>query len=187
MTDAQLQGIAAQALNLAKRDLERHRFNFLLAAYHECDEKKLYRMSEVEALLIERLGESWLNHGKTKDIGFQLLRLAVDTLPPDAVVFAFACNSFKPTPKLQAMTRAQQVELIKAGHDRHNQAVKEGLMSVCDALTVTVQTPERVCLYRQNMDRHHEPEGKPDTLFFPQAEFGGRLKMYGAKSDAVSQ
>jgi hypothetical protein len=178
MTDAQLEGIAAQALNMAKRDMERRSFNFLLASCH--DGAGLYRMSKVEALIIERLGEDWLNHGETKDAGFRVLRKAVDLMPPEAVVFVTATNAFKPTAKLQALTKAEQTKLLNGGHSRHHQAVKEGLLEIADSLTATVQTPERVCWYVQTVD-HGWLVGKPEVRFASQAEFDGRLKMFGSK------
>jgi hypothetical protein len=187
MTDAQLQGIGAQALNMAKRDIEQGSFNFLLASYHECDETKLHRMPDVEALIIERLGKDWLNDGRAKDIGFRLLRMAVDLMPPDAVVFVTLCNSFGPTAKFHELTPAQQTELIEAGHNRHHQAVKEGLMDRYDILLATVQTPERVCMYRQVLDERGEFSGKPETRCGPQKGFGGRLKMFGKGKYAFSE
>ena len=185
MTDAELQGIAAQSLNMAKRDLARGRFNFLLAAYNLCDTPPLHRMDKIEALVIERLGENWLNSGRTKNIGFQTLRIAVDLLPPDAVVIVTMCNGFSLTAKFWELTPAQQRELHNATHDRHHEAVKEGLMDVCDVLLATVQTPERVCMYQQNLDRRGEFTGRPETKCFPQEGFDGRLKMYGKHYDPV--
>ena len=61
MTDQILEGIAAQAFNMARLELERRKFNFLLASYHESDGKKLYRMSKIEAFIVQQLGEGWLN------------------------------------------------------------------------------------------------------------------------------
>ena len=186
LTDAELQGIAAQASNMAKRDLEQGSFNFLLAVYHGSDQIKLHRMSEVEALIIERLGKNWLNSGKTKDIGFQMMRLVADVLPPEAFVFVAVANGFSATAKLYELPKAQQTELLNGPHDRHHQAVKEGLLDVCDILIATVQTPERVCVYEQKLDRYGEPTGKPATRYFPQEKFGGRMKMFGSEH-AVTQ
>ena len=50
MTDPELQGIAAQAHNMAKRDLQLGQFNFLVAAY--CAGERLHRMRQVEALIV---------------------------------------------------------------------------------------------------------------------------------------
>jgi len=186
MTDAELQGIAAQSLNMAKRDLGRGGFNFLLAAYNLCDQPPLHRMDKIEALVIERLGENWLNNGRTKDIGFAVLRQCIDTLPPDAVVVVTMCNGFSLTAKAQELSRAELMKLVNdSNHDRHHEAVKEGLMEVCDVLLATVQTRERVCMYQQRLDRRGEFLGKPDTKCFPQEGFEGRLKMFGKHYDPL--
>lgn len=179
MTDAELQGVAAQALNLAKRDMQQNKFNFLLASYHVGDVPPLHRMQKVEALIIEKLGEDWLNNGKTKDAGFRMLRFCIDVLPPDAVVFVTAANRFQPTAKFETLTEVQRQELLDAGHDRHNQAAKEGLLELHDCLCAIAQTPTRVCNYMQDFLCGH-PVGNPDTSFFPQANFDGRIKMFGA-------
>jgi hypothetical protein len=177
MTDAELQGVAAQVLNMAKRDIERGRFNFLFAAYHVSDTPPLHRMEKIEALVVERLGEDWLNSGEAKDIGFHVLRLAVDMLPPDAVVIATGANSFKATPRLRALPEARQRALLNGGHDKQHQAVAEGLLEVCDAIVAIVQTKERVLQYVQEIGPHG-PTGKPDAQFYPQADFSGRMKMF---------
>ena len=184
MTDAQLHGIAAQAINMAKRDLERGDFNFLLASYDEGDHK-LFRMTKIEELIIERLGENWLNSGRTKDIGLGLLRVCVDMMPPGAVIFACGTNQFRPTAKFHELPVEEQEKLVNGCHDRHHEAVKKGLLEMHDALTVVAQTPERVCLYHQDI-AHGRPVGKPDLHFVPQEEFGGRLKMFGEDKHAVT-
>ena len=180
MTDAELEGIAAQACNMAKRDLDQIGFNFLLAAYHD-DEHKLHRMDSIEALIIERLGEDWLNSGKAKDAAFQMLRVAVDLLPPDAFVFVCIANGFSPTAKFYALPKEKQAEILQAGHDRHHLAVKEGLFEVCDILAATAQTPERVCMYNRKLDRRTKDfaEEPPQSWCVPQEQFGGRMKMFG--------
>jgi hypothetical protein len=177
MTDAQLQGVGAQALNMAKRDREKGSFNFLLASYHESDTPPLHRMDRIEALIIERLGEDWLNHGSTKDLGFYVLRLAVNTMPPDAVVIVTGCVAFNPTGKFHKLPPAEQATLFNAGHDIHEKAVQDGLLRSCDILLATVQTPERVCLYQQEITQRVGPV----TRFMNQTEFGGRLKMFGVE------
>lgn len=174
MTDAELKGIAAQALNLAKLDRERGQFNFLLASYHEGE--GLHRMTKIEATIIQMLGEEWMNSGARKDIGFGIIRLATAILPPDALVFVTAANGFAPTAKFHALPLDQQKALIDAGHDRHHEAAKEGFFELHDIWAVVAQTAERVCLYEQA----NEPDAKPHCRFCPQDEFGGRMKVYGA-------
>lgn len=179
MTDKQLEGLGAQAANMAKRDMEQREggFHFLLATYHD-EDKQLHRMTRIEALIVERLGENWLNNGRAKDIGFGVLRIAIDHLPPDAVIFATIVNRFTPTAAFRQLSHEQQTELLDSPHNRHHEAVREGLLEVCDALTATVQTPSRVCFYWQNF-AHGQPVGKPETTFANQDQFDGRLKMFG--------
>lgn len=183
ITDPELKGLGAQALNLVKRDLEQGTFNFLLAAYHIGE--RLYRLKKVEALIIERLGEDWLNSGSKKDIGFHILRMAVQVAPPDAAVFATVANAFTPTERFLALPVSQRHELLDAGYDRHHRAVAEGFLTVGDALCAIVQTPERVCQYTQDL-QGGQPKGKPRSLILPQANFSGRLKMFGTE-DAISR
>ena len=179
MTDAALQGLAAQALNMARRDVEQSdEFNFLLAAYNASNTPPFFRLRRIEALVVERLGKDWLNSGRTKDIGFDLLRLAVKILPPDAIVFVTAANAFKTTDKLAALPAAEQLALLRASHARHHQAAKEGLMEVHDSIVALAQTPTRICQYMQRV-HHGAFVGKPETKFFPQEDFHGRMKMYG--------
>jgi hypothetical protein len=186
MTDEELKGIAAQALNMAKRDLERKRFNFLLAVYHERDTHKLHRMEKVEKFIISKLGENWLNQGKTKDLGFGLIRGAVNFMPPDAVVFVTVCNMFTPTEKFNKLPVAEKKKLMDEGHDRHHEAVREGLLTLSDALLAMAQTPQRICIYQQAISEK-EFIGQPETKFMPQEDFGGRLKMFGKESEWTNQ
>jgi hypothetical protein len=187
LSDEELKGIAAQALNMAKRDAERGEFNFLLAVYNLGDVPPLMRMSKIEALIIQRLGEDWLNHGRTKDVGFGVLRECIDMKPPDAVVFVTICNGFAPTKKLLALSVAEQKKLVDAGHNAHHQAVKDGLLTVSDVLVAIAQTPERVCQYHQKLDEHKRLTGQPEADCSPQENFDGRLKMFGKHYDAISQ
>jgi hypothetical protein len=183
LTDAELQGLGAQALNMAKRDIEKGDFNFLLAAYNESDQPRLHRMKQIETLIIERLGEDWLNHERSKDTGFAVLRIAVSLLPPDAVIVVTVANGFRPTPKFFDLSPAKQTYFVGGGHDRQHQAVKEGVMDVCDVLAATVQTAERVCIYQHEIDPRWRLTGAPATRCFPQSEFSGRLKMFGAEEE----
>jgi hypothetical protein len=187
LSDEELKGIAAQALNMAKRDAERGGFNFLLAAYNLGDTPPLHRMSQIEALIIKRLGEDWLNHGHTKDFGFKVLRTCIDMLPPDAVAFVTMCNGFSPTEKFHGLDPEEQRKLVDAGHKVHHQMVKDGLLTVCDVLSALAQTPERVCQYVQKLDEHGRLTGQPEVGFSPQENFDGRIKMFGKGKHAFSQ
>jgi hypothetical protein len=176
MTDAELQGLGAQALNMAKGDMERGQFNFLFASYHQGE--GLHRMKSIEALVVEKLGEEWLNSGRAKDMAFKMLRMATSMLPPDGIVIVTAANRFSPTEKLLALPLAEQEAVVNASHHRHHKAVEEGLLTVCDSLHALVQTARRVCQYIQDYEPGALFLSKPETRFYAQADFGGRLKMY---------
>ena len=98
LTDQELEGLAAQAFNMARRDLEQRRgFNCLLASYHAGE--SLHRMERLERLLAEKLGERWVGDASVKEAAFDLIRMATGMLPPDAIVIACAVNRFVPTEK----------------------------------------------------------------------------------------
>jgi hypothetical protein len=183
ITDSQLQGISLQALNMAKRDWAHGPFNVLLASYHEGE--GLHRMRRIERLLIKSLGEDWLNNDRTKDQGFGVLKTATATLPPDAVVIVTASNCFEPTPGLLALSFEEQQTIMGDGHDDQHSAVKEGWLTVSDALTAFAQNPERVCISTQKLllvSKTVRPIGQPIVQFFDQSDFKGRLKLYSTKS-----
>lgn len=178
MTGPQLQGLAAQALNLAKSDIRNKRWRAcLIATYHEGEQ--LYRMRKIENLLEERLGEYWLNDDDKKDMGFGLLRMAFLERPPDAVMWVTGANEFRVTEKLRALPEEKGRWWLAGGHERHHQAVREGLMTIHDALVALAQSAELVCVYMQRVLPGAVFAGQPDVKFFPQADFDGRLKFYG--------
>ena len=174
LSDKELEGLGAQAFNMAKRDMEQGKFNFLLASCHAGE--GLHRMARVEALINQRLGKGWMNDERAKDIGFGLIREAVNILPPEAMVFASVINNFTVTERFDKLAKEKQLEIANGGHDKHHQAVRDGYMKVCDALMAAVQTPERICLYRQNIH-----EDKATSVFFGLGEFDGRLRFFGEK------
>ena len=178
LSDPELEGIAAQAYNMAKHDLELNRFNFLLASYHSEDTIKLHRMSNIEAWVLLQFGEDWLNDERSKDIAFFMLRRANLALPAEAIAFASAGNGFAATAKFWELAPEKRKELLDSGHRRHHQAVAEGLLQVDNMLGAIVQTSERVCVYDQVLDAHNHAIGKPVTRFWPQSEWDGRMKMY---------
>jgi hypothetical protein len=184
VTDAELQGIAVQTWNMALRDLRKGRFNFLVACYHETDRPPLHRMDKCEKQVIEMLGEDWLNHGSTKELGFKMLRLAVSLMPPDAVSFVTCCHRFTPTEKYERLTPAERQTLHSKGNDGIRQAAKQGLFKECDSLLAHAQTRERVCQHMQDFERGR-PIGEPETVFMPQDRFDGRLKLYGGLDDPM--
>jgi hypothetical protein len=181
MTDRELEGLAAQALNMARLEIERgNGFGFLLATCH--DGRTLYRMERVEQLIAERLGEDWLDHGRKKDRAFGLLRMAVDHIPvkPDAIVIVTAGDQFWPTGKFHALDPETQKKLATnstpAERRRH---AAEGLYTVRDVLQALAQSPERVCIRWQPVDERGRFIDSPRTELFDQENFGGRIKMFG--------
>jgi hypothetical protein len=183
VTDAELQGIALQALNIAKTEFEHTgSFGGLLASYHHGS--GLHRMTEVEAMIRERLGHDWLDNGHKKDAAFSVLRWICRVAPPEAMVFATAINAFLPTEKLIQMGPEAIRKVLNEGHKRHHQAVQEGLLSLQDAFLAVAQTAERICFYTQTCERGRFL-GQPDVHFVDQDQFDGRLKMFGTKGEAL--
>jgi hypothetical protein len=186
MTDAELQGIAMQALNMAKKAAEREEaFAGLLASYHSG--APLYRMKSIEDLIASKLGRGWLNSGSAKDIAFQLIREAVNAFPPEAMVWGTKINLFTPTDKLKQMGKEASLRLFRQGHDAHHEGVREGLLRMSDALMVVAQTPSRVCMCHQECDTTSFV-GQPQIHFTDQSCFDGRTKFYGeSKTDFGSE
>ena len=182
MTDAELQGFAAQGFNMARTALEQDRFNFVLAVYNE--HEGTHRMTKIEALIIQYLGEDWLNSGRAKDVAFKIIRTAVELMPPDAVIFVTGGNRFLPTEQLLALPWEEQKKYFDLpSHDDHHEAAKQGYFLVRDALMCCAQTPHRVCMYVQMMDERHQPLDPPQTDFWDQRDFGGRMKMFGKEAN----
>jgi hypothetical protein len=185
LTDAVLEGIAAQALNMVKRDMEQGEFHFLLGCYHEDPVNPanggFHRMTRCEEMIITMLGANWLDDEERKDAGFDVLRFATKMLPPDAVVIVTACDRFGPGERYNTLTEAQKKVLALGPHDQHHKAVRDGYLAISEAILAVVQTEERVCLCGQDLV-NGKPEGPPHASFVPQKEFSGRLKMYGRKS-----
>lgn len=179
MTDPELEGLAAQAFNMARRDIERREsFGLFFASYFQGE--GLRRMKSVADVIVEKLGEDWLNNGAKKDAAFGMLRLAIDTMPPDAVVLGSVVNWFRSTPKLMTLSIEKQKAIVDGGHDKQWKAVREGYLVVSDALSMVAQTPVRVCTYTRGLP--FQEDEKPVVHFFDQADFGGRLKMFGKES-----
>lgn len=181
MTDEELKGIAAQCLNLFRKDQrEGKNTNALLASiYLEDGIPRLHRMEQIEAKLVEVLGPRWIDSGAAKDVAFGFLRTATDSMPPDGFAIVTAINRFRPTAAFDALSEAEQRKVLNEGHDGHHRAVERGLMELEDGMSALVQTAERGCLYVQTLDQEGELAGRPDVNLFAQAEFDGRLKMYG--------
>jgi hypothetical protein len=180
MTDQELLGLARQGLNMAATEVEqRRKLGMLLANYFEGE--GVHRMRKVEDYLAQILGEDWLNYPRKKDAVGDVLRKAIELFPkpPDAFIMVSATNMFKPTAKLMAMPMEEQRKLMNEGHDAHHRMAAEGLLTVIDSYTATVQTPERVCVCAQAVDKRGKLVGQPEARYLEQEDFGGRFKMYG--------
>lgn len=182
VTDAELQGLAAQAFNLARHDLEQDKFIWLLASYHHPE--PLYRMSRVEALINAKFGNNWLNDGCKKDYAFEALRAATMYRPPDAIVFASVCNMFEATELFRSLPPYEQAKLMEGGHDAHHAGVKKGFFRCVDGLVTVAQTPARVCHQTQRL-LHGTPLGTPAVHFINADDFTGRLKLYAEPQPTV--
>ncbi len=175
MTDQELIGMAAQTANLAKRDGERGGLNFVLfvklSPAHQAK-----RMEKIEKLIIDNVGEDWLDHDKQKDRGFGVLAILFSILLPEAVALATGTNMYQPTERFDAEPEAERHRIWHGGTDVHTWAVKRGLLEVKDGLGIVAQTPERVCIYNDVFD------GKPPRCeVFDQGEYFGRTKFYGVE------
>lgn len=177
ITDAELQGVALQALNLAKVDREQATLCCVLATYHEGE--GIHRMRAFENSLIEKLGLDWPNNDRSKTFAFNAIRFAIRLMRCDAFIFVSAGNMFQRTEAFNRLHPAQQKALWNSTHDRHHDAVKEGLLSIHDTLQAIAQTISRVCLYIQRIDDNHNFEGPPELKLCDQRDFVGRLKMFG--------
>ena len=175
MTDQELQGIAVQALNMARTDYEQGQFDFILG-FVGTESRSLHRMRLIEEMLVEKLGPHWLNHGGRKDAGFLMLAYAVSQLPPLAVCMVTGVNRFEGTEKFYALPPEEQLKLVDSGHGRHHEAVREGLLTMQDAFVSLVQTKDRVCFCTVN---RKALSAQPETKFCNQTELEGRIKLYG--------
>jgi hypothetical protein len=183
MTDSELQGLAAQALNMAKQEYKAGTFKYLLACYFEKNGVGIERLPRIEALLREKLGEGWMNSEEKKSIGFRNLKLAVQHLQPDAFVIVTETNMFRPTPALAAMSGEERKAVLDGPHERHHQAAREGLLEIVDSLSASAQNSERLCMYIQPVTAQGDFEGPPIVHLLDQKHFSGRLKFYGEEDD----
>ena len=102
----------------------------------------------------------------------------MSAMPCDAFVMVTAANEFRTTPAFNLLSKEEGLAILNAGHDRHHQAVKEGLLAMYHTLTAVAQTPQRVCLYIQRMNEYHGYQGPPKVEFYDQQEFDGWVKMF---------
>jgi len=175
MTDELLKGMCAQVANMAKTEIRyRHCLNGILATYFEG--QGLHRMRKVEKLVEEKVGPDWLNFGGAKDIIFGILCLGANVIPPDAIVISTVINDYRRLPAFDALPPDEQ----KRVWDAPVWPPPPQYFQAHDALMVVAQSPERVCTYSQKL-LGDLLIGEPDILLFPQAEWNGRLKMYGVE------
>lgn len=183
LTKKELEGIARQALNMARTDVRNGgwKTGILLATYFRTDEHPFHRMDMIEKLLQEKLGEQWLNNGYAKDAGFGLLREAVNRFPtiPDALVIVTATNMFQPTAKMKALPIEEQRKLIETNHDDHHKMAAHGYFEIVDSFTALAQNPAFCVLAVQDADGATAPV----TKALNQEDFDGRLKMFGEGRD----
>jgi hypothetical protein len=165
---------------MAKLDIERGKFDFLFGVVFD---GQLKRMTKVEATIAMRCGEEWLNSGAAKDAAFGLLRTMTDLTKPEGIVFATATNAFRPTQLFLERYPDPDVQkaMLDRGHDHHHEMVAEGLLKLDDSITVVAQTAESVCIGVQVVV-DGKFDGQANFGVGPQADFGGRLKMYGEES-----
>lgn len=179
MTDKLLIGIAVSVANMAKTELRNKRsFTAIICTYNEG--QGVFRMRKLEKTLCDLAGENWLNSGDAKEQVFGLIRFCLAAMPQEVFAFCTVATDFRPTAQFDVLPYDQQAQ-IASGGDMWER-VKEGLFVPEDALVVTVQTPERVCLYRQRL-QGSLLIGDPDSGCIDQAQFSGRLKMFGVKDD----
>ncbi len=174
ITDKQLQGMCAQVANMAKTELRhRHKLNGILAVYFEGS--GLRRLRKLEMDIEKHAGEAWLSSAQAKDIVFGTLCGAAGEIPPDAIVVSTGVDKFEPTAAFLALPPGEQERIAQL----YPRDVPEYFQPY-DALMSLAQTAERVCCCYQRMQ---VPGflliGEPETVFWPQSKFGGRLKFYG--------
>ena len=176
ITDKLLEGMCAQVANMAKTELRyKHTMNCILAIYHEGE--GLYRMRKVEKMVEETLGPGWLNSGDAKDAVFGGLSAITAAAPPDAIVLCTAIDDYEPTAKFHALSNEDKQRIAR--HSGHPRDLPQ-YFQPHDALMVTAQSPERVCMFTQRLRMPgYLLVGEPRVECGPQEGFEGRLKMYG--------
>lgn len=179
MTKELLEGLARQALNLARTDREIRGWPtaILLATYYEGEDAQLHRMESVEQRIQQQLGKGWLSNGAAKDAAFGMLRTAMDVFPtpPDAFVMVTQTNMFRPTAKTKALPLKEQKRMTNRGADELHRLSARGFFSIVDSFTSVAQSPELVCICTQEADDLTHV----NTMHMPQEDFGGRVKMFG--------
>ena len=185
MTDQELLGAARQTLNMARTDWELQGWptSMVIASYHATDVPPLHRMRKIEQLLQDKLGRGWLDDEAKKDHGFYVLRLATAAMPPDAVVIATPTDLFRTTAK--AMANPGLLTRMKTEHspEQRCQRCAGGLAGVGGSPSRPWRrTPQRVCTVAQPV-RRGVYVGEPTVTYWPQAQFDGRMKMFGVKID----
>jgi len=180
MTDERLHGIAAQMANIAKTEMRnKGKFTAILAVCNEG--QPLFRMKKLERTICELAGEQWLNDGAAKGAAFSIMREALTIKPQDGIGICTLVDDFQQTAAFDRLPPEEQHRAATEGNIWEH--VKAGLFEPHDALLSTIQTPERVCLFKQRL-QGSLLIGQPDVHFLDQADFGGRMKMFGLDTSA---
>lgn len=128
----------------------------------------------------EHLGNI-MNSGHGKDIVFGALRLVVESLQATAVVIV--TDGWYGKGLVPRDAEHRQELLDKIGRMSLEEAEKQGLCKRCEAILVTVQTPERVMtvsqLYDRNQKRRKITYWEIAVMEVGVDQFAGRQKMFG--------
>ena len=160
VSDELLRGLAVQAFNMAKRDVERDCFNFLVASYTRAKASTAWQWWNAKSS--KGSAKTGSTTAARRQSASRSLVSASTSHRPNAVIIGTAINRFKATAKLRARPVTDRRRCSTRNHDRHHEAVAEGLLEVCNALFVSVQTPEKMLLYTQDFNRGGA-RGAPDV------------------------
>jgi len=175
MTDQELEGFAAQAFNFARTEWKtKGKFNFLLANYFD---GKLHRMTKVEALIIEKCGEDWLNSSAKKHAVSDVLRIATKAMPPEAVVLVTIADRWKTTQAFESVPKTEREKILSGPREARQAATELGLLEAEEVMIAVAQTPKRVCFYTRQLSRLEDT--KPQVETGDMATFEGAMKLYG--------
>lgn len=166
--------MCARVANMAKTELRTHQeLNGIIASYIEGE--GLHRMRKVEQLLIEAAGKSWTRSPAAKEVIFSGLAFCAKTTRPDAFVLCTGGDEYRQNAAFEALPPEEQERLMDAYHPKH----MPQYFKAHDVLMVTAQTPERVCVYTQDIRiPGYLLIGEPAIRFWPQSANIGRLKLF---------
>jgi len=122
-----------------------------------------------------------MNYDKAKERLFEFLRGLVRSNGITAVASLIDAYLSKTTPKGVALLNRDRAEFERQAKNT-DEAVRNGLFERREALVVTTQDAERVVIVNQFYLRHNNRTVSFDErtrMEFHQADFKGRMKMYG--------